>query len=211
MPEKRTAPERRNGLSSQQSWESLFQQDIPETEKRVSTRSIALGLRDSLANIHLVFAIPVAHDKWREFKSTYISAENTSSISFTPGTIPYFLIDESLFRHPAHHTESIEILDLSMVKELEGKLKEKRVLRTNGSLAGEILFVYNNRYASDKRVAAIGFGVVNSDTNEPEGIIFCPEGMFPYKKTDFSGKRKQKRQIAQIVKQPVLQPLGIPI
>ena len=121
------------------------------------------------------------------------------------------MLEQTLFRHPAYHTESIEITERKDIKELETKLKEKRVLRQNGTLAGEVLFIYDNRHAKEKNSTNIGFGVVNVDTDEPEGIIFVPADMFPYKKTGFSGGNGRKRKLEATLPHGTLQPVGVQI
>lgn len=165
----------------------------------------------NITNIHLVFDIPNAYAQWKNFKSTVIAAENTASISISPGTLPFGTLRDALFKNPAYHLEPIEILDITMVDRLKKILQEKRILRDNGTLVGGVLFADNNPSMDDKNPSAIGIGVVNADTNEPEGVIFCPEGMFPYKKTGFSGGNGRKRRIVSASTQSVLKPMGIPI
>jgi hypothetical protein len=192
--EKITSLEHGRRLTAEQSWKSLFLQDIPKDESSLSPRAIAKSIRDSLANFHLVLTLPSIHEKWLTLKSKEISAKNTCSISFTPWTTPFFILEHNLFRDITTHTEAIQIRDLNEVKKLELKLREQRVLRRDGSLAGEALFIYENRFAVDKLAEAIGFGVVNSNTNKPEGIIFCPTDMFQYQKcTTFTDPRFRKK------------------
>ncbi|MFZ2199692.1 MAG: hypothetical protein WAV40_02810 [Microgenomates group bacterium] len=208
MSEKKNSPESGFSLSSSQAWESLFQQEIPIIYQSETFRKYVHEVTQMYANIHLSYQLGMIHVNWLQFQSNEIDTKNTKSVAFTPGPPPYgpvhhqFLVD--------HHPESIEIMDHSRVKLLEDKLRDSRILKESGALAGEVLFNYRNPIDKSS-TSAIGFGVIDRDTCVPEGIIFVPEGMFPYKKTGFSGKRKQGRQVVQVTKQPVLQPIGIPI
>lgn len=204
-------PERReinslNELTPSQTWESLFEQGIPDKYKigsqwRINSRTIL----DGYANVHVMLDLLHLDKDFHQFPSTDIDTKNTTGIKFTSGTEPYGLMKLAFFSD--YHPQGIEIVDRNQMRKLESKLRESRTLNVQGMLAGEVLFTSIDE-STNNELSVIGLGVVDKDIGTPLGIIFCPEGMFTYKRKNFTGGNKQRKAVSNAVTQEITPPIA---
>jgi hypothetical protein len=191
-------------LTSQQTWERLFETQLPH--RHIATE-IAQEILNAYANIGLFGQVNTVGDRFLNFNGEEVNRTNVISMPFIPGTEPYSLLDLHFFKN--ENPRAIKVIDKKAILMLEDKLREADILRDNGVLAGTVLFTHKEiTFIRPRSANGIGIGVVDKDTAKPLGIVFCSEEMLPFMFDDSEGPKRTRKKKEIFVKTPQLVPVS---
>jgi len=177
-------------LNDTQSFAFIFQTDPPddsikETLKHGLSEYFSSGVLAKVSSIeaHLEF-----------LRDTEIKSSNTFPISFRKRSDPWYILGAYVFAKS--HPMAIDLTNQDQVKKLDSVLREDKTL-TTGVFAGALLLSTRHDILQKGFKGSIAVGVVEKDTNNPLGVVFCPEGMLDFKFVDYDQGKRRKRIIGR--------------